>query len=266
MADPLPGPPGSAQWWLARAERSGPRRVRRDGITLDRVVAHALAIIDSEGAARLTLRRLADELHTGPASLYRHVSSREEILTLAVDSFLSPLSELHPPAGLDWLGRLRWLALSFRQHLLAHPNMAPLMLAAQMLGPNAMAGRQRALRAFLEAGMSVETAARAYLAIIHFTLVSAQLEARPTLATPDQRQARHELFAQQDPNLYPDVVANAPVLAELDASDEFEFGLDALLRGIEAGHQARRDSPVGRSATSGVRGRVSIVPGSPDPA
>ncbi|MFZ0668602.1 MAG: TetR/AcrR family transcriptional regulator [Acidimicrobiales bacterium] len=224
---------GTPAWWLERGQRSVQRRNRKDGLTVERIIEQALAVVEAEGAERLTIRRLAEVLGTGPASLYRHVATREEIIALVVDRFLEPLGTQEPPPGLAWQERARWLAVKFREHLLDHTNVVPLMVEAQMLGPNSMAGRQRVLRGFLKAGLDAESAIRAYLAIVHFTVASVQLEIQRRNGTAADRKALQRLFASQDPDRYPDVVANAELLAGEDSDLEFRFALNALLQGID---------------------------------
>ena len=92
-----------------------------------RAVETALAIIDAEGLEGFSIRRLADALGVRGASLYHHFRDKDEILdgvaTLA-------LSELRRPDDdtLDWIDWLMQVARSYRQALLAHPNLLPLIL------------------------------------------------------------------------------------------------------------------------------------------
>src|SRR5690606_41526734 len=58
--------------------RSRSKRARRQVLDRDRIIDVALQIIDSEGVDGLSMRRIAEELDTGPASLYAHVSRSEE--------------------------------------------------------------------------------------------------------------------------------------------------------------------------------------------
>jgi AcrR family transcriptional regulator len=67
--------PGSAPWWLARRITASRRRPRADGLTVDRISEAALQVAERDGLEALTMRRVADELGTGPASLYRHVAA-----------------------------------------------------------------------------------------------------------------------------------------------------------------------------------------------
>lgn len=92
-----------------------------------RALEEALRIADAEGLDALSIRRLADALGVKGASLYHHFRDKDEILdgvaTIA-------LSELRPPSDetLDWIDWLLQVAHSYRQALLAHPNLLPLVL------------------------------------------------------------------------------------------------------------------------------------------
>src|SRR5258708_21216174 len=82
----VPTAPGSPAWWAARQDRAEP--VRRIPITLDRIVAGALELIDREGLSALRMRNLATELGTGTTTLYRHVSGKDEGLVLVAHAVL----------------------------------------------------------------------------------------------------------------------------------------------------------------------------------
>ena len=92
-----------------------------------RALEEALRIADAEGLDALSIRRLADALGVKGASLYHHFKDKDEILdgvaTIA-------LSELRPPSdeSLGWIDWLLQVARSYREALLAHPNLLPLIL------------------------------------------------------------------------------------------------------------------------------------------
>ena len=92
-----------------------------------RALEEALRIADAEGLDALSIRRLADALGVKGASLYHHFKDKDEILdgvaTIA-------LSELRPPSdeSLGWIDWLLQVARSYREALLAHPNLLPLVL------------------------------------------------------------------------------------------------------------------------------------------
>jgi AcrR family transcriptional regulator len=108
MADTAPSRPGSAAWWEDRVERDARTRPRADGLTLTRIVEVALALVDCEGLDALTVRRLATDLETGSASLYRHIASRDELLVLMVDHVLGEI--VFPVESLSGSARVAGLA------------------------------------------------------------------------------------------------------------------------------------------------------------
>ena len=83
-----PEPP----WWRTRDE---PGRGERRPLTRDAIVDAALALLDREGLSGLSMRKLAQELGAGAASLYWHVGNKEELLSLLLDRIVGELSLIH---------------------------------------------------------------------------------------------------------------------------------------------------------------------------
>jgi AcrR family transcriptional regulator len=233
MAVPATEPlrPGSAPWWLERARARPERRPRKQGITLERIVAVAVDLVQAEGYEALTMRRLAEQLGTGPASLYRHVAGRDELVALVVDHVIGALPRERPPRG-DWRVKLEWLARRLRAHLLVHRAFVPLITSAQLLGPSSMRGREAVLSMLLREGFAPVDAVRTQLILQHFIVATVQLDVRAAARTPAERRQMRELFASQDPARFPTVVAHADVLSTQRSEDEFEFGLQAILDGV----------------------------------
>ncbi|MBB6552392.1 TetR/AcrR family transcriptional regulator [Nonomuraea rubra] len=73
----------------------------RQTLTLERIVAEAVALLDEEGVGRLTMRRLAERLDTGSTTLYWHVKTKDDVLDLAMDEVFREvrLDDLAGPAG-----------------------------------------------------------------------------------------------------------------------------------------------------------------------
>jgi AcrR family transcriptional regulator len=96
-------------------------------ISRRRALEAALSIIDSEGLEALSMRRLARELNVNGASFYYHFKNKDEIL---IGAALLALEEVRVPSDRDGDWR-EWLidnALTYRQALLAHPALAPVLL------------------------------------------------------------------------------------------------------------------------------------------
>ncbi|MET9923920.1 MULTISPECIES: TetR/AcrR family transcriptional regulator [unclassified Streptomyces] len=102
------------------------------------ITAAALVLADSEGLAAVSMRALAQRLGTGPASLYRYVGSRDELLDLMADAVAGELDLSAAPSG-DWLGDLVGLALQSRAAHTRHPWLAELNdRRGEVLGPHAI--------------------------------------------------------------------------------------------------------------------------------
>jgi AcrR family transcriptional regulator len=97
----------------------------------------ALRVADAEGLDAVTMRRVAAELGTGAASLYRYVESREDLLDLMTDATGGEY-ELAPPAG-DWLADLVALGEQARVIFRRHRWLAGLTMTRPVIGPNGTA-------------------------------------------------------------------------------------------------------------------------------
>lgn len=206
--------PGSTAWWAARDERAARRRPRADGITVDRIVDVAVRLVDDEGLSALTVRRIADELGTGSASLYRHVASREELVVLMVDHVIGEV--VLPEATLSGRARIELLAHELRRVLLDHAQLLPALTAAPLLGPNALRGSEVGLIAALDAGYPPDVATSAVLALIDFVLGTVYF---------DTSSAGRSVAAGHAPTV--------PAVGVPLADEVFAFGLETFLAGLE---------------------------------
>lgn len=94
-------------------------------LSAERIRSGGLEIIDARGLEGLSMRRLAEHLGVRAASLYNHVSTKDELLHDIADSLLAAVDV----SGFDedWSTGLRTWARSYRQALAAHPNLVPFL-------------------------------------------------------------------------------------------------------------------------------------------
>jgi AcrR family transcriptional regulator len=118
--------------WM-RAERGA--RGPRPGHSRDEIAAAAVRIADAEGVEAVSMRRVAAEIGAGATSLYRYVSSKEDLYELMIDAAIG--EELPPaaPSG-DWRADLRAVSCGSRAVMLRHPWMPSLVAGRSTLGPN----------------------------------------------------------------------------------------------------------------------------------
>jgi TetR/AcrR family tetracycline transcriptional repressor len=232
--------PGSVQWWSARQHSPVTRRARSGGLNLDAIAAATIQIIEDEGLDAVTMRRVADQLDTGPASLYRHISGRDELLVVVADKVLDVVEATTVDERVGWRDYCEQAARGYRTLMLARPALVPLLRRTQLLGPNSLRGRELMLRHFVAHDFPPLLAVHTYLAVVHYVMGAVQVDERSTKRDAAEREALTALFAGLDPDTYPTVVQLSSILGGLEPDEEFEFGLRALLDGIAAALERTR--------------------------
>jgi AcrR family transcriptional regulator len=225
--------PGSASWWRERYLRR--LRSRRRGLSIEQICEAALQIVDEDGLHELTMRRLADELGTGPASLYRHVSSRDELLVEVADLVLGELDA--PDPALPWRDAVEVLAQSLRRVLVGHRGLVVISSNAPLLGPNAMRIREMYWSVMDRDGCEPEFAVQTYAAVMHFVVCSAIFGAgiarRSSSAWGGPTSSGlNDLIDLLPARTYPTVLKFSEYADKLDPDQDFSFGLAALLDGL----------------------------------
>jgi AcrR family transcriptional regulator len=119
--------------WVRREHAAVGRPAQRSRAE---ITAAAVAIADSVGLDAVSMRRVAAELGTGAASLYRYVSTREDLIDLMVDSTAAGYS-LAAPTG-DWLADLIDVGQQARTIMRRHPWLAGLVITRPVLGPSGL--------------------------------------------------------------------------------------------------------------------------------
>jgi AcrR family transcriptional regulator len=217
------------------SQQEGSITQQRTALTRDRVLKTAVAVADESGIESLTMRRLAQELDVKPMSLYYHVANKDDILDGIVDIVFSEISL--PRTGADWKPAMRDRAVSVRRVLTEHPWATSLMQERVNPGPALLRHHDAVIGSLREGAFSVAMAAHAFSAMDAYIYGFALQEKTLPFDTPEEVAMIAEMILQQMP---PD---EYPYLAELTIdhvlrpgysySDEFEFGLDLILDGLE---------------------------------
>ncbi|WP_017558851.1 TetR/AcrR family transcriptional regulator [Nocardiopsis baichengensis] len=122
------------------AERPQPRsrreRPSKPALTREGIIATAVRLMEAEGLQRVTMRRLAQELDTGPASLYVYVANTAELHAAILDELLGEVDLSPATAAGDWRKRLEAVLTSYNEVLHARPALARSALLARPSGAN----------------------------------------------------------------------------------------------------------------------------------
>jgi AcrR family transcriptional regulator len=226
-------------------------RSPREPLSRGRIVAAAVKILDRQGIESLSMRTLAEELHTAATSLYRHVHNKGELLDLTVDALMAEI-EL-PPADLDWQACMRTVSLNFRTVLLSHKNLAVLRGTRLAIGPNTLRLMEFVCSRLIEAGFSETEAAAAGATVINYTVGCVLGEVLPAAGIEAAGYTWEQFTAEMSARVaalpldrYPVMRRMLPMLLGHHSDMPFEYGLDALLDGLALRRDVRAALPDSR--------------------
>ncbi|MFE0421280.1 TetR/AcrR family transcriptional regulator [Streptomyces sp. NPDC058953] len=242
-----PGPPVRVSVWQGGGR---PDRHRRSGqsAALDRtkIVETAVRLLDAEGAAKFSMRRLAAELDVTAMSVYWYVDNKEDLLEYALDAVYGDLElpDVSDPAL--WREQLRRLTLEFRTLLVRHPWTPALVGHFLNIGPNAVSFGLTAQKvmghAGLPSGVRLGGLAAVFQFVYGFGTIEGQFIARCAAAgvTEDEYLARAMTLVDAVPGLgeYAEAAnelldaRGVTAVPEMRQHD-FDFALDLLIAGIE---------------------------------
>ena len=215
-----------------------PRRTRngepRETVNRERVLRAAMALADERGIDALTMRELAVRLGVEAASLYNHVSGKDDLLVGMADFVIAEIDL--PSEGTDWRDAMRRRAMSARKLFARHPWAAALIDTRMQVAPSGLAYADRVLSTLLRAGLSPAVAGNTFLVLDSY--VYGYERQRSILARDDggdSTDAAREVADAIQPGAFPALAQVAAAYAEqpFDEDAGFAFGLDLLLNGIE---------------------------------
>jgi AcrR family transcriptional regulator len=240
------GDPVRSMALLWRAPEAGTGRA---GLSVDRIVATAIGIADTEGIGALSMRKVADKLGVGAMSLYTYVPAKAELVDLMLDTVLAETDRTPVDGG--WRPRLEQVARENLALARRHPWVLQMATSRPVLGPNLIAKYDYELGALDGIGLSdleMDTLLAAVLAYVNgagHAVVDAEQAAAQTGQTDDQWwDAQAPLLEKVfDAERFPVAARVGRAAGEAygagDPTYAFEFGLQRLLDGIEAVVAAR---------------------------
>ncbi|MFE3947098.1 TetR/AcrR family transcriptional regulator [Streptomyces sp. NPDC059118] len=201
------------------------------------IVDTAVRVMRAEGLDKVTMRRLAKELDTGPASLYVYVANTAELHAAVLDALLGEVDLTGGSAGSaggSWREQLRAVLASYTAVLFAYPQLARSALVARPSGENYLRLVERVLDLLSRSGASREQVAWGIDKLLQ--------DATATAA--EQSTQEHDPMAEEawnattralqsvDETTHPAVKAHMPALVSGSADDRMGWSFDVLVNGI----------------------------------
>ncbi|CAL9511629.1 TetR/AcrR family transcriptional regulator [Streptomyces sp. Tu 3180] len=241
--------------WLEGGDRRGGRGGGQpSGLDRQRITEATVRLLDAEGLARFSMRRLAAELNVTAMSVYWYVDTKDDLLELALDAAFGGLALPDPAADEDWRDQLRTLAREYRTLLVRHPWLSALAGSFLNIGPNALSFSRAVQQVVRRTGLPEHELTGAISAVFQFVYgygtIEGHFHARVAVTgmTPDEyhRHAMREVTRSPDAA---EVVQGSTRIMEARGGDtveemlerDFAFALDLLVAGIEAMVARSRD-------------------------
>jgi AcrR family transcriptional regulator len=214
--------------------QTDPTAKPRAPLNRERVLRSAMALADRSGIESLSMRKLGQELGVEAMSLYNHVANKDDIIDGIVDLVFSEIAL--PAAGSNWKTSMRKRAVSAHDALLRHPWATSLMQSRTRPGVATLRHHDSVLGSLRGGGFTLVMAAHAVSVIDGYVYGFALQQINIPLQSREQVAEVGEGILRQLAGEYPhlaEMITKHAMLPGYDYGDEFEFGLDLILDGLE---------------------------------
>lgn len=224
-----------------------PPRTSREAIL---TAAHRL--VDRDGQEQLTIRRLAAEIGTSPATVYYHVRDKDDLLLQLINDYADQMPR--PDLPEDPRERIVVAATLMHDGLAARPWVVEVLTAEDLLGDNALWLVEAIIDGAVEAGADPEAAVHLYRQIWYYTAGEILIRAHRTRrdGQRDGPSYREQAIARADPAAHPRLAGVADRWSALTSQDTYVPGLRALIDGTLP-RQLSRHVPLARESGGGGR-------------
>lgn len=212
--------------------RSRRERPAKAALTRRGIVAAAVEVMRADGLDRVTMRRLAKELDTGPASLYVYFRSTAQLHGAVLDELLGAVDLSPVEAEGDWRERLEAVLASYTRVLFEYPSLAQSALTARPAGENYLRLVEGVLALLDEGGVPPQQAAWGLDLLLQLATSTAAEHAGGD--DPEQWDALGAALRAVRPDTHPRIVAQGEDLLSGPGEDRASWGIRVLINGVLA--------------------------------
>jgi AcrR family transcriptional regulator len=215
--------------------QSNPRARRRAPLTRERVLETAVRRADEGGIEALSMRKLGQEVGVEAMALYHHFANKDDLIDSMVDLVFGEIGL--PPSGGNWQNAMRQRAIAVRDALLRHPWAIGLMESRRRPGPANLRHHDAVIGSLRAGGFDIAMAAHAYSLldsyIYGFALTKMNLPFETSDDVAKVAQSMLEPFPHDEyPNMI-ELLTDHVMKPGYNYADEFEYGLDLVIDGLE---------------------------------
>jgi AcrR family transcriptional regulator len=216
----------------ARASKRG-----RPPISVTRIVAAALEVIEVDGYDDLTMRSVAAALDTGPASLYAHVRNKAELGDLLIGELCSRVRTPTPDRE-RWREQFVDVCAQLRDQFLRYPGVARAALAVVPAGLESLRLGEAMLAILLAGEVGAREAAwasdAAFLYVTAYCLEAADAGQQGTDLDGERIDSVEiaERLRMLPAAEFPHTIALAEELTAGGTHERFDFALGLVTRGL----------------------------------
>ena len=234
---------------VSRRERPAKPALTREGI-----VAAAVGVMQAEGLDKVTMRRLAQELDTGAASLYVYLRNTAELHAAMLEQLLGQVDLSPVTAAGDWRDRLIEILSSYTSILFGQPGLAQSVLVTRPSGPAYLSLAEGILALLSAGGVPPARAAWAVDLLLHFaTSTAAEQGTRHRAPDADDEQgALAEALREAPADTFPQIAALSAELMSGAGPDRLNWGFRVLINGITQTSRPQEPEPRGNPQPPGA--------------
>ncbi len=199
-------------------------------LSRDAIVRTGLEILDRDGLDALTMRRVAKELDTGPASLYVYVANRDDLMAAMLDE---ALGQVRLTWEGTWQQQLQALTTAAVEAMSRHEGLAAVALGTIPTGDNALLVLDRMLALLKQGSLDDTTAAWAVdLLWLHTAAAATEQSTYNTKGADEETTvtAAAHRYAALPADRYPMITSLRQAL--FSPGDRDTWSLNVLINGI----------------------------------